>query len=98
MSDIKQAILDEINTIDKWDEAINGLGMQILSYGQYIHINEVVEVINKHLEGMVIVPREPTELMMEKIKESYSEQPHLYVEVDIEDNYEIAITTFKESK
>ena len=66
MSDIKQAMLDEIDTIDKWGEAINGLGMQILSYGQYIHINEVAEVINKHLEGMVIVSAEPTEEMLDR--------------------------------
>ncbi len=55
MSDIKQALLDEIEKIDRYDEAINGLGMQMLSYGEFINRNEVIEEINKHLEGCIII-------------------------------------------
>ena len=54
MSDIKQAILDEVESIFDRHEG-NELA------GQW-----VMDSISKHLEGMVIVSAEPTEEMLDR--------------------------------
>ena len=56
MSDIKQAILDELHAVAKSATNLDSSFAVIASIG----------VIEKHLEGMVIVSAEPTEEMLDR--------------------------------
>lgn len=61
MSDVKQAILDELEAMAQDDKGWNDKDERIRGAATA----RCHELVSKHLEGMAIVPEEPTEEMLE---------------------------------